>query len=337
MRSGITRMMKFLISAILASTIMTASAGENLTDADREALLEKLEKIRSDADSKVDARFRAAVSAYRAAMGSGDAARELYVKCFEKLNFTAQGKREADFREWKRKEADKLKDPAFGRALQHQLRWLVLLIRASSENARDEEVREEARAAMEAAFADAAELKSQLGLLSQGAAGSVFAKAYEISGLKTKKVPASPVNSAEIFENLLMPPLRSAEKLETLRSAWQRRIQLEQVKAAWAAPEKGTAFGSPAKSPEAEKFAKDVLPDLRWQMEKDLFSAGDERGAGLRMLEMIEANLADKSAVKWSEELRLLIMPKEEKTPGSAPLGETAEGAENPPPGNPDQ
>ena len=63
-------------------------------------------------------------------MGTDEAAMDFYLKCIEKVNFEDQQKKNADFRDWKRKEGDKLGDPGFRLALRYQLRWLILTLRA---------------------------------------------------------------------------------------------------------------------------------------------------------------------------------------------------------------
>ena len=119
---------------ILAAALSLSSAhADALSAPEREALLQKLEEMRANAESKVDARYRAAIAAYQAAMASDDAAMELYLNCVEKVNFKDQQRKNADFREWKRREEDRLSDPGIGLALRLQLRWLILTLRAASE------------------------------------------------------------------------------------------------------------------------------------------------------------------------------------------------------------
>lgn len=311
-------MKSLFIAAALVGSSGLANAVE-LTAADREALLEKLDKLKEAADLKVDARYRAAAAAFRAAMASPDAAVDFYVKCVEKLNFTEQNKKESEFREWKKKEADKLKNPAFGRALCHQLRWLLLTLRAGSEKSNRSDLIGEAREAMEAVFRDAPALTGQHQLLSQGVMGTVFVKTFEIGDLRAGEWVNSPVQIGEIFDKLLMPPLRKPESIEALRNAWLRRIQLEGIAVDWKDGEgNNTAFGKPALSQEKEKFSTETLPDLQWAMEKDLFKSGDERGACVRMMGLIENHPTHKSAGKWSDELRSLISQPQEQ-PAEAP------------------
>ena len=95
----------FLVGLAL---ILNGVRGETLSPADREALLESLSKLRESAETKVDAKFRVALTAYRAAMSSDDAAIELYLNCMERVNFDEANRKSSEFREWKRKEADQI-------------------------------------------------------------------------------------------------------------------------------------------------------------------------------------------------------------------------------------
>jgi hypothetical protein len=127
--------MRFPVMLLCPVLVLANAMADPLSSADREALLESLEKIRETADSKVDARFRVAIAAYRDAMNTDETAIEFYLKCIEKVNFLDQERKTADFRDWKRKEGDRLSDQAFRLALRYQLRWLILTLQASSEKA----------------------------------------------------------------------------------------------------------------------------------------------------------------------------------------------------------
>ena len=308
---AMTRSMRTVpILACLALTISNARS-ESLSSADREALLASLEALREAAISKVDARFRLAMTAYRDAMVSGDAAMDFYLKCIEKVNFDDQQKKNVEFREWKRREADKLSDPAFRLALQYQLRWLTLTLRASSEKANLTLLAGEAQEILDAIFHDAVKLSSQEQHLGQAVTSTVFAKAYEIGNLGKDKWPLSPVNLDEIYSVVVFPPLRSPGRLETLRSAWIKRIQQEGLKVeAWSGNGgKKNGQSSGPRGPEYEKFVTETVPELQWQMEIDLFRNGDESRAAKRMLDHITKHISHRSARSWGEEFQKLLTP----------------------------
>jgi hypothetical protein len=131
-------------------------------------------KIRETADSKVDARFRMAIAAYREAMSTDDAAMDFYLKCIEKVNFEDQQRKNADFREWKRREGDKLSEQGFRLALRYQLRWLILTLRAASEKPGPPGSSPEAQEIVDSIFRDAAKLGEHGQTLSQPVTSTIF-------------------------------------------------------------------------------------------------------------------------------------------------------------------
>lgn len=316
-----------LAMRILAVTFCIALAAaqakaDPLTAADREALLEQLEKLRETADSKVDARFRLAIAAFRGGLQSDDAAMDLYLKCIEKVNFEDQLKKNADFRDWKRKEADRLADPSFRLALRYQLRWLVLTLMASSADPDIKQLADEAQDTVDSIFRDADKLESQGPLLGQAVTTTVFARAYEIGGLDNPDWPLSPVQLEQVYSKIIFPRYRSPDRVETLRAAWIRRIQQEGIKIETLSGNRAgrkNGLTTAPQSPEEEKFNAETVPELQWDMEKDLFRSGDETASAVRMLQHIEKYISHRSARDWGEEFQGLLRPKPPATPPAKP------------------
>lgn len=299
---------------------------EILTETEREALLQKLEEMRADADSKVDARYRAAIAAYQAAMSSNEAAIELYLNCVEKVNFKDQQKKNADFREWKRREDEKLSDPGMGLALRLQLRWLILSLRAASEKTDRNELIPAAREVVDAIVNDGEKLKNQRQILNQSAVSSLYAQAYEIGEVKADKWVFSPGQIDEIYDKILMPPLRTARQTEALRSAWLRRIgQVTRMQEFLPSQEREDGgkrrigMAADMQNPEHAQFLADVVPDMQWNMEMDLFRHGDERNAAVRMLAHLEKHLSHKSARKWATDFTNLLSGQDAAAPAGQP------------------
>lgn len=301
---------------------------EVLSDADRETLLENLEKLKEGAEAKMDARFRLAIAAYRNAMTSDDAAIQLYLNCMEKVTFTDQQKSAADFREWKRTEDERLSDPALRLALRHQLRWLVLTLQAASENADRNKLAVEAQNIVDTIFSDPEKLRGQERTLAQPVTGSVFAKAYDINSVKVEKWPLSPVQLEQVYTDILLPPYQRPGGTAQLRAVWMKRIQQEGAKVEHMAVEKprnGNGNGNGNRNgereekrigmaadmrpPEYERFLIDTVPKLQWEMEVDLFRNGDQSGAAVRMLAHLEKYISHPSAREWGEQLRGLLTP----------------------------
>lgn len=309
--------MKVPILFACATLALHPLHAEILSDADRETLLENLDKLKESADSRVDAKFRMAIAAFRNAVGNDQAAIDLYLNCMEKVNFEEQQKKAADFREWKRKEAEKLAEPGLRLALRHQLRWLILTLQAASENVDRTKLAGDAQDIVDTIFRDPEKLAGQEKILSQSVTSSVFARAYEINSVKVEKWPLSPVLLDQIYTEILLPPFQNPTRINELRATWIKRIQQEGAKIEHMADkprgedreDKRIGMASAMRGPEFEKFLQDTVPKLQWEMEVDLFSNGDQSGAAVRMLAHLEKYITHASAREWGEEFRKLLKP----------------------------
>lgn len=304
--------------------VLPGLRAESLSDADRETLLEKLDKLKDGAEATLDARFRLAIAAYRNAMTSEAAAIELFLNCTEKVNFKDEQMKAIDFREWKRKEDERLSDPALGLALRHQLRWLVLTLQAASEGADRAKLAVDAQNIVDAIFSDPEKLSGQEKVLGQPVTSSVFARAYDIDAVKLEKWPLSPIQLEQVYTEILLPPYQKPGMTDQLRAVWIKRIQQEGAKVEHMADnrrrnggnarndereEKRIGMASALRPPEVERFIADTVPKLMWDMEMDLFTHGDETGAAVRMLAHLEKHITHPSAREWGEKLRKALAP----------------------------
>jgi hypothetical protein len=298
---------------ILFLSLWFAASGlraEPLSPADREALIERLDKLRDTAREKALGRIGSAAAAYRTAMASDEAAAELYLKCVEKVEFEDRQRSSKEFREWKRHHDDQLKDPARRRCLRHQLRWLLLSLEAAEAGDKREALAPKAAEALEAIFGDPGQFDGKVDTLREPVTGTVFAKAYNLGGAKLENWPLSPLEIGPVFEQVIFPPLARARKFESLRDQWAKRLRYESVVLEfWSGRDK-----KDGPSPEQEQFIAEGLPELEWRRETSLFQAGDQRRAALHMLEHLEVNLAHPKVREWGEEFRKLVEP----TPAAA-------------------
>ncbi len=302
-----------LIAITLGGAGLANAQSGALSPADREALLERLEQLRNASDSRIDARFRQAIAAYRSAMTSEEATFAFYMKCVEKVDFEDQNRRAQDFREWRRRNDERLKDQAFRRALRHQLRWLVLTLQAASSDADRAELASSAQEIVDTIFRDASAFGGHQNILRQPVTGSVFARAYEIGNLRIENWVLAPGNVGEVYDRILLPPQRRARNPESLRNGWIKRIQQEITAAEeWQddGNERRGRIGMASAlrgGPEYERFMAEEVPKLQWQMELDVFRHGDPSGAALRMLAHLERHVTHASARDWTTELEGLL------------------------------
>lgn len=335
-------MQRTAILTLLLSAAPLAVNADPLSEADREALIEKLDNLKDTAKEKAMGRIGIAMSAYRAAMGSDETAVEFYLKCVEKVEFEDQKRSSQDFREWKRRQEDRLKQDGLGRCLRHQLRWLVLTLEAAEAQGNFKDLAPKASTALDDIFNSPEQFAGNVGPLREPVTNTVFARAYNIGGAKVEGWPLSPLEIGAVFNQILFPPLRATGKLDLLREQWQRRIRYEGVmRGEMTGNGGGNGNGNgggegrgrgegrggngrgEGQSAEYEKFISETLPDLKWQMEEDLFKAGDQQRAAVNMLAHIEAHLTHPKARDWAESFRSLIDP-----PKAEATKETAETTE---------
>jgi hypothetical protein len=305
---------QFLITAAIVALCTTVSAA-TLTKEDKLTLLEKLKKIREIVESRVDNKLRSALAAYRDAAQNNNDAVELYLKCTEKVNFDHQKKKNSEFREWKRKESAFLEKA--GPALRIQLNWLILTLQSSSEKIDQATLISTANDTLTAIYSNPEQYKASRQILDQSVMSSPFATAYNLSSVKIKdNWPHSPAQISQIYEQLILPPLRQTRNIAELRSAWTKRIQMEMVRQEVILtpikedePKKIAIVQHHSSSPEFERYVNEVVPELQWQMEKDLYKHGDEAIAASKMLALIEKHLAHASSARWSNEFKQLLAP----------------------------
>jgi hypothetical protein len=310
--------MKTCLKLAVLAIFCCAAHGQALTEQERETLLKRLEALQSSAEERVDARFRAAIAAYTSAASSPSAASDLYLKCVEKVNFIDQKRKSQDFRDWKRRESDRLSSPGFSLALQLQLRWLILTLQAASDDADRAQLASAAQGIVNTMVEKSHTLADHQNLLGQAVTSTVFARTYEINHVEVEKWPLAPGDIGAVYDEILLPPLRARRQPQALRAAWTQRIQQEMAMREKAPPEddsNGRRIGlaSATRSPGYERFLSDELPQLQWEMEVDLYKHGDQRDAAVRMLAHIEKNITHKEATKWGEEFVELLTPAAER------------------------
>jgi hypothetical protein len=312
--------MRTYFSLILCLVIAPLGAyGDQLSSLDTELLLEKLEKLKNAEKTRSGSRMGTAKDAFDEAVRSDNAAHELYLKCVEKVRFEDEKLSGHDFRDWKRKHKEREDSPGFRRALRHQLNWLTLTLGAASVDDMAT-MSPKAMELVEAMLNDAEILNGQQNLLRQDVLKSVFASAYSLSGIEIENWPKAPLMLPEIYDKVIFPPLRNPEKLESLKSAWIKRILQE-----------GTMVeewgrGGPRDEPSVDmiRFVSEKQPELQWEMETDLFKAGDQKKAALRMLAHIEKNFGHLSVAKWIQAFEALVKgrAKGEAVTGAGGTGE---------------
>lgn len=293
--------------------LRTQADPAKLTEADRIALTEQLENLENNSKKRVGGLFKNAVKDFRSAIRSDDATMALYLKCYEKVNFLNEKRKASDFREWKRRNKEEIKSPAMRMALRHQLSWLLLSIEAAKREGDVSDLGNRASEHLDQIFRNAAVLQEYRGELNRNVLDSVFARAYKLH-MKVKNWPTSALDIKNIYEQVIMPPLRSPDKIDSLRNAWDKRIKHETLKIEMMSrSKKGKASDKNELNPKVSKFLLEARPVLLWKKEVDCFKAGDQRKSALRMVRHLEKYMHHKETPRWIKEFKSMIEPKEGK------------------------
>jgi len=313
-----------LLAAALAASAAPEEAPRDLAEPDRQAALDLLAEITGEIREARSGRHGGAAGTFHAAAASPETALEFWLKCVEKVDFEERNKDSQDFREWRRRQDRRLDDPAFALALQHQLRWLSLALRAAESDKR-EELTTPAIDILNSLKANAEVLQPRRAMIEEDVFGTVFAKAYGLEGMKVRDWPGAPLPLEPVFDQAILPALREAGEVGPLRAAWLKRIEFEDFIAErmsrQAYDEKGPA------PPDYRVFVAETMPELRWKMELDLFDSGnreDKREALPRLMEHLRQHAGHRKAGEWAATLKRRLEgpdPNEQAPPPDSQAG----------------
>ena len=213
--------MKRLIILTCGVLCATTFADGPLSEPEKEALLDKLKTLRETAETNVTTRFSGASSAFKKGMASNKAALDFYLKCIEKVNFEERNRSGQDFREWKRRN-EQHHNEAFAMALRHQLNWFSLTLRAAANPGEVGKLSPDAAKMIESLLITAEEVDSMAARdeLRKPVTNTIFAQAYGLGALKIEGWPMTPLPIAEVYEKVILPPLRGPKTIVALREAW---------------------------------------------------------------------------------------------------------------------
>lgn len=271
---------------------------EKMLDPEGLRLLEQLKKV-EEATRKTHASMNSSVtSILRDAVSSDSKAIALWLECSREVDFREKGRKESEFREWKEGMDKKLSGSGAGGAIRANLQFLLLGIRAADAKSASEQ--NEVRSAL-ASFMDSL---PSLGkdvlrqpLLRTSILSSPVARRYKLHATVKlpKGWPQDPGAVGGAYEDVILPPLRSAKETAKIQAAWQRWIRTEAAIA--------TAKDSPV---DLKDYQDQRLPLLEWGMARDLFRAGSPHGAN-GLMQTIQKYPTNPLVSSWIEEAKTLL------------------------------
>lgn len=322
------KFMRYFIPPVIAGLFCFGSSldAAPLTEDDKTAMLDAIEKLKTEEAPALGQRTALAATALRKAVTSDDAALQLYLKCVEEHLFERQHRKSNEFREWKARNKAEYRSDEFQRALRHRYNWLLLTLEANQlpPDQRAETLDKKASEAMVALTTDAPLLARYRKMLEQSVLEDLVSQTYGLTKLpigqedpKDQKPqndndrvvtrwPLAPVPIGKVFAQVIHPPLHEKQDFEVLRSSWNTRLKCERLFS------EAMIFGDVEeddREPNAtfDVFVTEEQPRLVWAMHIDLYRAGDEREAVLPLFEHIKENLSHPDAPLWLAELERMM------------------------------
>ncbi len=309
------RLMKTVFGAWMAGMLAMASLqAELLTPEQIGKALQELESLEEVIEGK---RVNVRTSAFRAfqtAASTDRAAYEFYVDCHKRVRFDAKDARFSEFRDWRERNATRMKQDGAMMALRLQLEFLLLALKADETEPKERRpVITEVEAFVARIVGNAEELDGAYEVLRQPVNQSIFAEAYELDeSLRLEDWSFSPGKFGEVYEQTVFPFYRRYDP-KSLPQAWERRIDLE------------VAFveETQADNPLAVEQLRTLrLPRLKWQRAGDLFENGFQSQGALAMISVLRQHPDHPDAPGWAENLRQRLEGARASAPGSGGVQE---------------
>ncbi len=311
----------FLICLAAIATAPHAHSAD-LTLEQIESLKKQAESIKENLDAHLTSRNSGAADRFAAASSDPKAALALYLDCHKLVNYDREGRPESDFRAWKDGQEDRLKEPANLESLQLQLRYLALTCKA----AQTEEI--ETVFAPLMSFADSLSRMQELptNAVTSSVASSVFAEAYYLKNLlgDGSNWESVPFNIGGMYEKTIFPHLRNKNP-SGLMTAWDKRIEQQSRIVQMIDAHKQAALrgldrdeerrargnqerqGGIMRDLDKDDFTARILPRLRWDKLKDMFTYVSELEAAQAMLPFLKEHLTHELGEDFYREFYDLI------------------------------
>jgi len=231
---------------------------------------------------------------FRAASGDNASALAFYQEAMRNTAFNGQNREQTEFHEWKKKQADKFKDPAFQNALRLHLAYIVLTL----ERGNGVEIKK-----LEPELLDYLTQAGEAGdslkdpFMKDEITRSIFVNWYQIGSWisSAQDWDMKPGDINGIYDKTILPEMR-AVKDPRLIEYWDNRMTTE----AQAATDTKLTF-------EINKYNQITRPALLWSRAGDLIVLGQKNNAVRAMLDVIKENPDHPSASDWVAQLQGIL------------------------------
>ena len=123
---------------------------------------------------------------------------------------------------------------------------------------------------------------------------SLYARHLKLDGsVKPRSNATNPGNIDEIYDRLVIQPLRRKKDAAAIAAAWMRRID-----------QTGRVAKSTKVKEIEDKYNAEKVPSMKFAMYRDQWSAGLPKQAAASMIALITAEPTHKDSNDWMQELK---------------------------------
>ena len=290
-----------LLTAAICLVTQPIATADPLTSEQLAKILEELKSIEEVVEGKRHSVRSSAYEKFRTAAASEKSAYDFYLECVKILRFDARDARFSEFRDWRDKNEEKLKDKSNVAALRLQLQYLVMTLRAAEAKEEDWETIVPEVEKFVGGIVSNIETFEGPGMrtLREPVTRTVFAEVYELNqslqGLSNWSF--TPADIGSVYRNTVFPYVRENNP-EMLSAAWDRRIGLEKRLTEITQEDNPIAL---------EKFEEERLPRLLWEKAEDIYKNTSEQQGALAMIKLLQTHSDHPSISGWLNSFRNLL------------------------------
>ncbi len=305
-----------------------------LSAEDLTRLKEQVEQLEKDLAKKRGGMHTAQIAILKEAAAGNEKAFNFWVDCKKEQDFDMKGKTATEFSEWKRGQIKSAgTNDAFCSGLRLQIQFLMLAVMHSHAETPAQEAEIGAMAVTYVEFLTALCEKEETlakaivaSIMETGAEpnqpvtaenlqdtltkvreassalggdilNSIFAKHLKLDGsVKPREGAAmNPGNIDEIYDQLIIEPLRQKKDAAGIAGAWARRID-----------QTGRVAKATKVKEIEERYGVVKVPAMKFAMYSDQWTAGQEKQAAQGMMALISANPTHKDCQEWLDKLKEL-------------------------------
>ena len=220
-----------------------------------------------------------------------------YLQAVEQVQFQGETREHTQFQEWKKKDANQLKDPDMQNAVRLHLNYLVISLQRAM-GATVDQLTPSLLNYINQVQTDQDAIASQ-GMMKQSIASSIFVKWYGLGGMITglKDWEMTPGDVDGIYAMTLLPEMRKNKDPRVLQY-WDDKISREAAQAS----KSNLSFT-------AQDFEQMRRPKLLWSRAEDELLLGQRNRAISDMFALIKNYGNHPDAGAWISELKGILSP----------------------------